>query len=198
MTHKNLLVVHQPKKLSVFYGIRQPAFVPCPEPEESSPNSHSIFQIYFNIIMSPITMSFVLTTVFLCEFLAYLLRDICSSHIMLLCLINQMISESLRYPTVFLFDSPSYISAACRLVFIGSISSKGRKFCLFHDVQCGARTYNILYSTSTLSLLPAIFSNFSQFIEANSNIFSMALPAHSGPRLLIQFRNHFSQRVRLL
>jgi hypothetical protein len=29
-------------------------------------------------------------------------------------------------------------------------------------------------------------------------IFSMALPAHSGPRPLIQFRNHFSQTVGLL
>jgi hypothetical protein len=30
------------------------------------------------------------------------------------------------------------------------------------------------------------------------NIFFMALPAHSGPRPLIQFRNHFSQTVGLL
>jgi hypothetical protein len=30
------------------------------------------------------------------------------------------------------------------------------------------------------------------------SIFSMALPAHSGPRLLIQFRNQFSQTLGLL
>jgi hypothetical protein len=29
-------------------------------------------------------------------------------------------------------------------------------------------------------------------------VFSMALPAHSGPGPLIQFRNHFSQLVELL
>jgi hypothetical protein len=32
----------------------------------------------------------------------------------------------------------------------------------------------------------------------DSIFFSMALPAHSGPRPLIQFRNHFSQTVGLL
>jgi hypothetical protein len=32
----------------------------------------------------------------------------------------------------------------------------------------------------------------------NSVFFSMSLPAHSGPRPLIQFRNHFSQTVGLL
>jgi hypothetical protein len=32
----------------------------------------------------------------------------------------------------------------------------------------------------------------------DTDFFSMALPAHSGPRPLIQFRNHFSQSVGLL
>jgi hypothetical protein len=34
--------------------------------------------------------------------------------------------------------------------------------------------------------------------KSNHDFFSMALPAHSGPRPLIQFRNHFSQTVGLL
>jgi hypothetical protein len=36
------------------------------------------------------------------------------------------------------------------------------------------------------------------YCNYNQLFFSMALPAHSGPRPLIQFRNHFSQTVGLL
>jgi hypothetical protein len=38
----------------------------------------------------------------------------------------------------------------------------------------------------------------SSFIPCHLFFFSMALPAHSGPRSLIQFHNHFSQTVVLL
>jgi hypothetical protein len=38
----------------------------------------------------------------------------------------------------------------------------------------------------------------SRFLTYPPVLFSVALPAHSGPRLLIQFRNNFSQTVGLL
>jgi hypothetical protein len=44
----------------------------------------------------------------------------------------------------------------------------------------------ILNKSKLISLCPTLF------------LFSMALPAHSGPRRLIQFRNYFSQTVGLL
>jgi hypothetical protein len=50
---------------------------------------------------------------------------------------------------------------------------------------------------ATNSLIRIYFSVFIHRSLCN-NIFLMALPAHSGPRPLIQFRNHFSHTVGLL
>jgi hypothetical protein len=39
---------------------------------------------------------------------------------------------------------------------------------------------------------------FCDYVSISDYFFSVALPAHSGPRPLLQFRNHFSQSVGLL
>jgi hypothetical protein len=54
--------------------------------------------------------------------------------------------------------------------------------------------YAIIYN---YKLLFIIFE-FLFHLCIHIHFFSMSLPAHSGPRLLIQFRNHFSQTVGLL
>jgi hypothetical protein len=52
--------------------------------------------------------------------------------------------------------------------------------------------YSILFHDSFSIFCVLCFPSFCRFF------FQMALPAHSGPRPIIQFRNHFSQTVGLL
>jgi hypothetical protein len=63
------------------------------------------------------------------------------------------------------------------------------------------KNYYCWFSMSPLTRFPANlalnFLNILKYYQVTI-VFSIALPPHSGPRPLIQFRNHFSQTVGLL
>jgi hypothetical protein len=65
------------------------------------------------------------------------------------------------------------------------------------------RTFTLIKGTYDAQITPARVKSWFESILyrpkwQHSTFFSMALPAHSGPRSLTQFRNHFTQTVGLL